>query len=162
VNPASGALIGVMESGEHQGMAEYTVTQEQVGLNSDVGFILGAIVGAQSMLFIISAKMLEYGALTPELLKEAAAWLEGNACVMCPKAEAKAGIEAKLGGDCLKLERNVGMKTGLDFCDRYQDGFKCTAGMLLASLQGEGAKVEVEATLWDVNAACAQNKSGGK
>ncbi len=161
VDPSSGAIIGVMESGEHQGMAEYTVTQEQVGFNDDVGFILGAIVGAQSMLFIISAKMLEYGALTPELLKEAAAWLEGNACVMCPKAEAKAGAELKYGGDCLKLEANVGMKTGLSFCERYQDGFKCTAGMLLASLRGEVAKVEVEGTLWDVNAACAQNKSGG-
>ncbi len=151
IEKASGRNIGVMDNGLHAGMAEYTISTKEIGLNPRMGFVVGMIVGADSTLFSISGLMIKHGQVTPALIKEVKAYLEKVMCSSCPKAEAKAGSSISVGGDCLKVEAKdeIDGKVAIDFCEQYIKGFKCAAGLLMAGLTGESvnkAEVKIEAS----------------
>ena len=85
---------------------------------------------------------MRYGVTSEAMMKEVQAYLDRVLCMACPKVEAKAAVSQNITatGYCLKLEskqeysKSAGV--GFDFCDKYNDGFKCAAGMLISGLQG--------------------------
>lgn len=169
LDPEDGTLVGVMEGGQHQGMTEYKLSLERVGLNDRMGWGIGAIVGATGTLFSISALLLEYGEATDEMVEELKVWVKGILCHTCAsKAEAKVGSEVSVsvGGDCFKQairKDEVGAAVQISFCDQYEKGFKCTSGLLLAGLTGQdpysGPAGELSGSL---KLGCADTKVGGK
>jgi len=169
LNPRTGEMVGVMEHGQHQGMAEYKLSLERVGTNDKMGWGIGAIVGATGTLFLISGKMLEYGEVTPKLVAEVKKWLENLLCHSCfSKAEASTSMSSSvsIGGDCFKedlVKEEAGVSAGISFCEQYEKGFKCTSGLLLAGLLGEDLQSgpSGEASL-GFSAGCADWKLSGK
>jgi hypothetical protein len=157
LDPASGALVGVMEGGQHQAIAEYTVTSEKVGINDNNAFFLGAIAGSNATMYFVCAKLLETGTVTPELIAAVEAFVKNAACnTMCPaKAEASASAKLVVGDDCFKVDKIKGMrlamgaKASLKFCSKYNEGFKCASGLILAGLKGNrpGVSLAVNATI---------------
>ncbi len=143
LDPRTGKTMGVMEDGQHQGMAEYKLSLERVGTNDKMGWGIGAIVGATGTLFLISAKMLEYGEATPAMIAEVKKWVESLLCTTCfSKAEAATSVAAtaSVAGDCFKesvAKEEGGVSVSISFCEQYEKGFKCTSGILLAGLLGE-------------------------
>lgn len=169
LDPGTGALVGVMEDGQHQGMTEYKVNLKRVGLNDRMGWGIGAIIGATGTLFTISALLLEYGEASEAMAEEVKAWVQGLLCHTCAsKAEAKAGHETSvsIGGDCFKQaiqKDQTGAAVQVSFCDQYEKGFKCTSGLLLAGLLGQdpytGPTSELSGSL---KLGCGEWKLGGK
>ena len=188
LDPATGAMVGVMDDGGHQAMTEYSLPNEYISENYAMGFALGAYEGTWSMAFNVSAALLMYGEITPEVverLKEAAEW------VLCStNCNVKAGasgpsMKAKLGDECLSAD--VGMKKAegaaesieeqeakkkKGFCEGYEAGFKCAAGAMLAALTGnwkEGAggaegdvmKVEFQLGCNKISASIGNLKGSG-
>ncbi len=157
LDPATGALIGVMEGGQHQALAEYKLTSDKVGLKDDMAFFLGAVVGANSTMFFLCGKLLETGTVTPEIIAAVEAFVKNAACnTMCPaKAEASASAKLVVGADCYKVEKfkgikmAIGAKASLKFCAKYNEGFKCASGLILANLKGEmpGVKLAIDAKI---------------
>lgn len=173
LDPGSGAVTGVMESGQHQAVAEYSIDTTAIGLNDDMGFALGCIVGGTTTQIFLVAKILEYGEITEELIKEVEKYVDNGACNSAcpPKVEAGAFAEANVAQDCFKkdgiplgggdefapegehFKPGIGLKAPLKFCDRYNDGFKCAGGFIVAGLKGKspgaGVKVEIGAAFPD-------------
>lgn len=147
INEASGRNVGVMDNGLHAGMAEYTLSTKEIGLNPKMGFVVGMIIGADSTLFTISGLMLKYGEVTQAMIKEAKDFLESIICSSCPKAEASASVSASAGNDCFSKEisKGVSAKASIDYCAEYANGFKCASAMLMAGLTGGGGKAEIKA-----------------
>lgn len=150
VDSASGATIGVMEGGEHQAMAETALSTEKIALDDDMGLIVGAVVGAITTVGTLSALLLEYGDVTPELVARLEKYVEDVMCTSCfDKFEGK--IELSAGGDCLKeiLKLEAGGNVGISFCDNYYKGFKCSASLIVSNLKGKNfeqfAKAEISA-----------------
>ena len=160
VDPASGQVIGVMESGEHQGMAEYSVNSEEIGLNDESGQVLGMMMGSITTMGTLSALILKYGSATPELIKELEAYvgqLLCNSCIESAGVKASVGAEASAGAgnECYtasgkfggKVEVGAEVKNG--FCEAYGKGFKCASGLILRALKDESlisVKTEIKFT----------------
>jgi len=158
LDPETGRTIGVMDDGLHSSMAEYSISSSRINLNDNMGFVIGGITGASSTLFVISAKILEYGQVTDKMIEEVEQFLKSALC-FCPKAEASVsgGAGASLSGSagCFEKElasKSVGGKIGASvsvgsFCDSFVKGFRCASGAILAGLKGEspgGLSVSVE------------------
>ncbi len=142
MDPASGRAIGVMDDGGHQAMMEYTVDTEEIGLSPMTGLVVGGIVGATSALFVISAKILEYGVITEAMIDDVENFLKGVSGASCPGASSSIGAGVSFGGDCLKKGVEAGVGAGVNFCAKYADGFNCTAGLILGALKGESPALE--------------------
>jgi hypothetical protein len=153
IDPASGAVVGVMEGGQHQAMVEYTMGSQRIGLNDNTAFFLGAIAGSNTTMLFICAKLLETGTVTPELIAAVEAYVKNASCnTMCPaKVEASASVKVVAGDDCFKVDKIIGMKAAiggkvsLKFCAKYNEGFKCASGLILAGLKGETPGVKLVA-----------------
>ncbi len=143
VNPATGSFVGVLESGQHQAMVQYTVTLEEIGVNDAMGYILGAMVGSTATMTLYSAKMLEYGAVTPELIQEVAAGIEQLTCVTCPSFEvivSPVAASASVSSQCFKetgksIGTGVGVSGSIDFCENYKVGISCAASLMLGTFE---------------------------
>ena len=126
-----------MEGGQHQAMLQYTVTLEKVGVNDDMGFVIGMMTGSTATLTLLAARTLEYGAITGEVIAQVAADIRHLTCVTCPNIEVV--IVAK--NDCLSGGLNkdlkLGMKGSIKFCEKYKKGISCAAGVLLSNLSGD-------------------------
>ena len=153
VDPASGGIIGVMEGGQHQAMAEYSVSSQGIGINDKNAFFIGCIVGSNTTMFLLCGKLLETGTVTPEIVEAIEAYVENAACnTMCPaEASATAGVSASVAG-CYTIDKfkegmkpAIGASASLDFCSKYNDGFKCAGGLILAGLKGKMPAVTVSA-----------------
>jgi len=142
MDPASGRAIGVMDDGRHQAMIEYTVDTEEIGLNPMTGMVVGGIVGATSALFVIAAKILEYGVVTDAMIDDVERFLKGVSGGSCPGTSKSIGAGVSFGGDCLKKGVAAGVGAGVNFCAKYADGFNCTAGLILGALKGESPALE--------------------
>jgi len=113
--------------------------------------------------------MLEYGEVTEEMIEEVKEYVKSILCHSCvSKVEAKTGWEVSnsFAGDCFKesvKKAEDGVSVEVSFCDQYEKGFKCTSGLLLAGLMGEGIQagpgVEAAASL---KVGCEEWKIGGK
>ena len=150
VDPVSGHVIGVMENGEHQGMVEYSVNSEELGLNDETGKILGMMMGSITTVGTLSALLLEYGAITPKLVAELEKYVSQILCNSCIEgAEAKASIggptaSVSAGNECYKASQkfggsgfDVGGELKVGFCAAYGDGFKCSSGLIMRALKGQ-------------------------
>ncbi|MEO8575935.1 MAG: transglutaminase domain-containing protein [Gemmatimonadales bacterium] len=148
VDPATGRVVGVMQTGEHQGMAEYSVNSEEIGLNDESAKILGMMMGSMTTVGTLSALLLEYGGLTPKLVAKLEAYVGSILCNSCiEKAEAKASISGpsasgSIGNECYKASKKfggsgfeVGGAVKVGFCAAYGDGFKCSSGMILRAIK---------------------------
>ena len=129
----------------------YTLTLKKAGIDDDKGFAIGMTVGAITTVWMLQAALLQYGEITPEVIKIVSDWVENGACnSFCPpKAEIGLQFEGNVAGDCLKpakWKKEKMAKITVAFCDAYHDGFKCAGGLILSWLKrespGVGAKVE--------------------
>ncbi len=157
VDPASGNVIGVMQDGQHQGMAEYSVNSEAIGLNDESGQVLGMMMGSITTVGTLSALILEYGTVTPELIKRLEAYVGDLLCNSCMesagvKISAGGGMSTEAGNECYKASGKLGGKVEVGgevkvgFCEAYAEGFKCAAGMILRALKNDAlvsAKTEI-------------------
>ena len=161
LNPQSGRIIGKMDDQLNSAMTEYTLGSKEVGLNPNMGFMVGMIVGADSTLFSISSGILKYGEVSTAMIKEVREYLKSVTCMSCPEAEAKmTAIDSSVGGDCFKKDISSSAKVSSDFCSKYADGFKCAAGMLLSGLAGDKMlKTEIKVGEASVKAGCAESKT---
>ncbi|HLE57837.1 MAG TPA: transglutaminase family protein, partial [Rhodothermia bacterium] len=150
VDPASGQVIGVMQNGEHQGMVEYSVNSEEIGLNDETGKILGMMMGSITTVGTLSALLLEYGGITPKLIAELETYVSAILCNSCIEgAEARANISGPsasvgAGNECYKASQkfggsgfDVGGQIKVGFCAAYGDGFKCSSGLILRALKNQ-------------------------
>jgi hypothetical protein len=135
VEPETGMTIGVMEGGQHQGMQDYMRTTREVALNPKRAFTIGMIAGFIQGQFGFAGSMLKYGEIGQELIKEIQALLEEQACTACPPVSIGAELSVKFGQDCIKSQL-FKAKSEMEFCDAYNNGFKCAVGILIAALGG--------------------------
>lgn len=137
--PGTGRVIGVMDDGLHQATASYSINTTEIGLNDNMGYVIGMIVGATSTQFMIAGLMLEYGEITDQLIARVEASLESLKCMSCPSAGASASAGASFGDSCFsvgkKVEAGVSVSAG-SFCEQYVAGMTCAASMILQGLKG--------------------------
>ncbi len=138
-DPASGRVIGVMDDGLHQATASYSINTTEIGLNDNMGFVIGMIIGATGTQFLVAAKILEYGEVTDQLIADVEARVEALKCLSCPKAEASASASVSFGDSCFsvekKIEAGVSVSAG-SFCAQYVAGMTCASSMILQGLKG--------------------------
>jgi hypothetical protein len=149
IDPKTGGTVGVMQGGEHQGMVEVPAINENVAQNPKLGYCLGFMVGVISYEWGLSGQLLQYGGITPELIKQLKDELKNIACTnFC-----NIGAAAKLSVDitnCSKDLINEGKSPipgEVGYCSEYKNGFECATGVLLASLSspGKGPKLHSSA-----------------
>lgn len=142
MDPASGRAVGVMEDGGHQAMIENSVNTDKIALNPMTGFVIGGIVGATATHFVIAAKILEYGAVTDEMIGDVEDFLTGLSDASCPGASSTYSASLSFAG-CMKIEAKAGVDAlAMSFCAKYADGFNCASGLLLGGLKGQPPGVE--------------------
>jgi hypothetical protein len=138
--PGTGRIIGVMDDGLHQATASYSINTTAIGLNDNMGYVIGMIVGATSTQFMIAGLMLEYGEMTDQLIARVEASLKKLKCMSCPGAGASASAGASFGDSCFsvgkKIEAGVSLSAG-SFCEKYVAGMTCASSMILQGLKGE-------------------------
>lgn len=133
---ASGRMIGVLDDGRH-GMTEYTLETKKIGLNENMGYVVGAIVGAVTTEALLAAEVLEQGAITEKVIAEIEKMMERLQCLSCPKAERKLQAEGKPTLACLEIDNVTKFSAGpsasakMDFCENYVKGLKCATSLLL-------------------------------
>ncbi|MGB5552264.1 MAG: hypothetical protein WBO74_17410, partial [Thermoanaerobaculia bacterium] len=117
-----------------------------IGLNEDTAFALGLIKGAEETLWLLAEKILRYGEITAELLKEVEEHLKklatAIACGFCPKLEYNLSAGIKITQGCWEWKKSKDLakaSVGADFCSSFLDGFNCASGMILAGLKGDSA-----------------------
>jgi len=138
-HPATGRVVGVMDDGLHQAMTSYSLNTTRIGLDDDMGFVIGMIIGATGTEFLVAAKMLEYGEVTAQLIADVEARVEALKCLSCPKAEASASAGASFGDSCYKVEKKVEAGASVSvgsFCEKYVAGMACASSMILSGLKG--------------------------
>ncbi len=142
VDPETGAFVGVMDGGQHQSMSQYTITLEELALNDGTAFVIGGIVGATATLTLYSARMLEYGRMTPNMLEEVARGIESLTCVTCPRYDVRvtAAYESSTESQCEEKDGvSVGIGRGvtgeISFCENYKRGISCAASLMLGTYE---------------------------
>jgi len=159
IDPENGRTIGVMEGGQRQGMVEIPVTTTGVPLNPAMGFVLGLHAGAVVGQLTLASLILKYGDVTPQLIQEMTDIVKQIACTACPEVKVEAKVEIKTN-DCLKQDLLKFAKGGLDFCSKYQDGFKCAAAVIVMSLtKTDPPNPHVKITPPTITIACAEFKA---
>lgn len=161
-DPQTGVTVGALDSGQHQAVVEYSISLKEIGLNEDTAFALGMIKGAEETLWLLAEKILRYGEITAELLKEVEADLKKLAtaitCGFCPKLEYKLSAGIKITQGCWEWKQSQTLakgSVGVDFCSNFLDGFNCAAGMILAGLKADSGGADVK--IWggeDITIVC--------
>ncbi|MEM7083808.1 MAG: hypothetical protein AAF465_13850 [Pseudomonadota bacterium] len=146
VDQTTGAFVGVMESGQHQAMGQYSLTLEKIGVNDAMGFVIGALTGSTATMTLYSAKMIEYGQVTEQLIAEVAAGIERLTCVTCPSFEvvvSPVAASASIGSQCFEesgysIGTGAGVSGSISFCEKYKLGISCAASLMLGTFEVEG------------------------
>ncbi len=140
VDPRTMETIGVLDTGLHQAMMQRTILETEGPLNSKMGMVLGAMVGAIDTYWVLSAMILKYGELNKAALLEAKAYMKSIQSVMCPEFEKKAGVSVSLTvidiEDCYKKEIEIfsiegGVKVEMGWCQQFAKGFACASTSIL-------------------------------
>lgn len=138
-DPATGRVVGVMDDGLHQAMTSYSVSTTEIGLDDDMGFVIGMMIGATGTQLLVAAKMLEYGEVTDQLIADVEARVKMLKCLSCPKAEASVSAGASFGDSCYKVEKKIEAGASVSagsFCEKYVAGMACASSMILNGLKG--------------------------
>ncbi len=149
IDPQTGATVGVMEGGEHQGMVQAPIINQSVAQNPKLGYCLGFMVGVISFEWGLAGKFLEFGGITPELVKQLKDELKNIACTNFCNINATAKVSVDIT-NCSKDPFSKGTSPvpgEWDYCTEYKNGFECATGVLLAALgsPGKGPKLHASA-----------------
>ena len=140
IDPRTMETIGVLDTGLHQAMIQRTILETEGPLNSKMGAVLGAMVGAIDTYWVLSGLILKYGELNKEALLEAKAYMKGIKAVMCPEFEKKAGDSVSVTvidiEDCFKKEIEIfsaegGVKVEMGWCQQFAKGFACASTSII-------------------------------
>ena len=140
VDPRTRETIGVLDTGLHQAMIQRTILETEGPVQSKMGAVLGAMVGAIDTYWVLMAMILKHGELTKEALEEAKAYMKGIQSVMCPGFEKKVGVGASVNlidiEDCFKYDYEIfkaeaGVKISQGWCEQFAKGFACASTSIL-------------------------------
>jgi hypothetical protein len=135
VDPRTMETIGVMDTGLHQAVLERTILDSKGAVESKMGFVIGAIVGAVDTQWMIAGMVLEYGEITKAALLEAKAYMQELKTLMCPSLEKKVseGVTIIDIEDCWSLELAVdaGIEIKMGWCENFVKGFACASTQIL-------------------------------
>jgi hypothetical protein len=140
VDPRTRETIGVLDTGLHQAMIQRTILEAEGPMQSKMGAVLGAMVGAIDTYWVLMAMVLKHGELTKEALLEAKAYMKDIQSVMCPGFEKKISIEAGITvveiEDCYKYEYEIfkaeaGIGISMGWCEQFAKGFACASTSIL-------------------------------
>jgi hypothetical protein len=140
VDPRTRETIGVLDTGLHQAMIQRTILEAEGPMQSKMGAVLGAMVGAIDTYWVLMAMVLKHGELTREALLEAKAYMKDIQSVMCPGFEKKISIEAGVTvvdiEDCYKYEYEIfkaeaGIGISQGWCEQFAKGFACASTSIL-------------------------------
>jgi hypothetical protein len=146
VDPRTRETIGVLDTGLHQAMIQRTILEAEGPMQSKMGAVLGAMVGAIDTYWVLMAMVLKHGELTKEALLEAKAYMKDIQSVMCPGFEKKISIEAGVTvveiEDCYKYEYEIfkaeaGIGISMGWCEQFAKGFACASTSILNYLIGQ-------------------------
>ena len=140
VNPRTRQVIGVLDTGLHQAMLQRTILETKGPLQTKMGFVIGAMVGAIDTQWVIVSMILKYGELNKEALKEVKSYMKEINAYLCPGFEKK--VSATLASatlidieDCYKKEFSIGggggVKIDMGWCDKFAKGFACASTSIL-------------------------------
>ncbi len=96
IDPRTRETIGVLDTGLHQAMMQRTILEAEGPMQSKMGAVLGAMVGAIDTYWVLMAMVLKHGELTKEALLEAKAYMKDIQSVLCPGFEKKVGVGASV------------------------------------------------------------------
>jgi len=139
IDPATGAAIGVMESGQHQAMVDVSLATKEGGLNPKMFFFLGMEVGVITSVWTISSLVIANGDMTPEMVQALIDMVRSIACSSCPTVR-EGKIEPMRLKDCAEKIKDMVSSAGDEdeepenFCEAYQDGMMCGLGLVLLTL----------------------------
>jgi hypothetical protein len=135
VDPRTMETVGVMDTGLHQAVLERTILDSKGAVESKMGFVIGAIVGAVDTQWMIAGMILEYGEITKAALLEAKAYMKELKELMCPSFEKKVseGVTIIDIEDCWSLELAVdaGIEIKMGWCENFAKGFACASTQIL-------------------------------
>lgn len=146
VDPRTRETIGVLDTGLHQAMIQRTILETEGPMQSKMGAVLGAMVGAIDTYWVLMAMVLKHGELTKEALEEAKAYMKNIQSVMCPGFEKKVSIEASVNlidiEDCFKYDYEIfkaeaGVKISMGWCEQFAKGFACASTSILNYLMSQ-------------------------
>ena len=140
IDPRTRETIGVLDTGLHQAMLDMTILETEGPLNSKMGMVIGAMVGAIDTYWVLSALILKYGELNKAALLEAKSYMKDIQSVMCPGFEKKIEFSASITTvdieDCykheielVKVEGGVSIQQG--WCEQFAKGFACASTSIL-------------------------------
>ena len=139
VDPRTMETIGVMDTGLHQAMVQRSILDSKGPLESKMGLVIGAIVGAVDTQWMIAGLVLKYGELNKAALEEAKAYMKQINDVMCPGIEEKisvgVGVTLIEMEDCFTIGYEVGLEAGVEisqaWCENFAKGFACASTTIL-------------------------------
>lgn len=140
VDPRTRETIGVLDTGLHQAMIQRTILEAEGPMQSKMGAVLGAMVGAIDTYWVLMAMVLKHGELTKEALLEAKAYMKDIQSVMCPGFEKKVSVGASVTvvdiEDCYKYEYEIfkaeaGIGISQGWCEQFAKGFACASTSIL-------------------------------
>ena len=139
VDPRTMETVGVMDSGLHQAMIQRSILDSKGPLESKMGLVIGAIVGAVDTQWMLAGLVLKYGELNKAALEEAKAYMKQINDVMCPGIEEKisvgVGVTLIEMEDCFTIGYEVGLEAGVEisqaWCENFAKGFACASTTIL-------------------------------
>ena len=140
VDPRTRETIGVLDTGLHQAMMQRTILEAEGPMQSRMGAVLGAMVGAIDTYWVLMAMVLKHGELTREALEEAKAYMKEIQAVVCPEFERSITVEASVTvvdiEDCYKYDYEIfkaeaGVKISQGWCEQFAKGFACASTSIL-------------------------------
>ena len=139
IDPQTMETIGVMDTGLHQAVVERTILETRGPLQTKMGFVIGAIVGAVDTQWMIAGMILKHGEVNKAALLEAKAYMKGIQAYMCPGFEKKVSVGAEYTvaemEDCYKIGLEFKVKAGVEikqgWCENFAKGFACASATIL-------------------------------
>jgi len=140
MDPATMETVGVLDSGLHQAMVQRTVLETEGPMQSRMGAVLGAMVGAIDTYWLLSAMIIKHGGLSKAALEEAKAYMKNIQAVMCPEFERKVGFSVSVTlidiEDCFRKEIELvgaegGVKISQGWCEQFAKGFACASTSII-------------------------------
>jgi len=131
IDPITMETIGVMDTGLHQAVLERTILETEGPLETEMGYVIGAMVGAIDTYWVLSAMVLKYGELNRAALEEAKAYMKEIDAVMCPGFEAKLSFTVAELEDCFSIGLEAGAEIKQGWCDNFATGFACASTIIL-------------------------------
>ena len=138
MDPQSGEVVGVLDTGLHQAVIQRTIMDTTGILNDKMALVVGAIVGCVDTHWVLFSLILKYGELNKAALQEAKEYMKMIGSYLCPELDATAvigvGVSVEIE-DCWKKDIGIGLHGGLKiemgWCQQFAKGFKCASTSIM-------------------------------